>query len=297
MSLFASSDPSQPHALLPSCNTVWPFLQQFWKSCSVIFHSDSTVLSICWHVLISGGFFLDYLNCWYLLCTPLIFLPFLLCLLTLVDPYAYLKETLTACLANRRTIYVASFWTWCKSVWPSQCSLFAGAILLLSPRPGCPMGCLPLPRPTGTSRALRPSLAPIRSCPYLDFEHNLTLELLVTENDRLSVTENLEERLSKMCPQCQLAARQESLHGRGSLSEKPEPLQWFLSRPKNLPRKSCIHSSQWQPCPGFTAYDCAGLFLHFLHNDCLSFFPPTGKSKLYLRETETRGAPSTSFLS
>lgn len=33
------------------------------------------------------------------------------------------------------------------------------------------------------------------------------------ENDRLRVTGNLEERLSKMCPQCQLAARQESLCG------------------------------------------------------------------------------------
>lgn len=152
MSLFAYSDPSQPHALLPSCNTIWPFLQQFWKSCSVIFHSDSTVLSICWHVLISGDFSLDYLNCWYLLCTPLIFLPFLLCLLIL-DPYAYLKETLTACLAKRRTTNVASFWTWCKLVWPSQCTLFAGAIFLFPPCPGCPRGCLFPFLPAGASRA------------------------------------------------------------------------------------------------------------------------------------------------
>lgn len=160
------------------------------------------------------------LNCWSLLCTPLIFLPFLLCLLTLADPYFYLKETPTAHLANRRTIYGASIWISscfcferggkCISMHKGH-QLCQGSSLLatVSSAPGvCVSPCSLL-----VQQHQRLLLDAIRSRPYLDFEDNLTFELLIMENDRLSVTENLEERLSKMCPWCQLAARQESLRG------------------------------------------------------------------------------------
>lgn len=95
--------------------------------------------------------------------------------------------------------------------WPT---LFARAILFLPLCPGCPGGYLsPQPPDCWNQQSRRPSLDPVRLWPYLDFEDNLTLELLIMENDRLSVTGNLEERLSEMCPQCQVAARQESLRG------------------------------------------------------------------------------------
>lgn len=47
----------------------------------------------------------------------------------------------------------------------------------------------------------------------MDFESNLTFESLIMGNDRFSVAGSLKERLSGTCPRCQLAARQESLHG------------------------------------------------------------------------------------
>lgn len=78
--------------------------------------------------------------------------------------------------------------------------------------------------------------------------------------------------------------------------EQPERLQQFLFLSKNLPTRSCTTkvsgSLVLTSCPL-----AAQGFFHFLWSDYPSFFPPAGISKLYLRERETRGELSISFLS
>lgn len=105
------------------------------------------------------------------------------------------------------------FWTWWQVYlnaqrWPTLPGQFSSCHCVQAAPGVCGSPCSLLEQ-----QLQRPLLDAIRSWLYLDFEDNLTLELLIMENDRLSVTGNLEERLSKMCPWCQLAARQESLRG------------------------------------------------------------------------------------
>lgn len=196
----------------------------------MIFHSGSTVLSICWHVLISGAFSLDLSQLLvstlhsfgispFSLVSTYLSRSILLLLRDTDSPSCQQENHLCGQHLDAKYMKLLFFWTWLQvnltvSMHKGD-QLYLLAILFVPPCPGCPGGCLSSPPAPAcwNQQSRRPLLDPIRSWPYLDFEDNLTLELLIMENDRLCVTGNLEERLSKMCPQCQLAARQESLRG------------------------------------------------------------------------------------
>lgn len=230
VSLFAHSDLSQPHALPSFCNIQYDLFRSSYEK------------AVPWYFILvqpscpSVGMF------WSLEVFPLIYLSQLL-VSTLhsfdISPFSLVSTYLSRSILllvrdtdspscqqenhlcgqhlDAKCMKLLFFWTWWQVSLPI--SMHKGDQLCL---PGqfsschraqaAPGGCLSTPRLLEPAE-LEAFARPIRSWPYLDFEDNLTLELLIMESDRLSVTGNLEERLSKMCPRCQLAARQESLHG------------------------------------------------------------------------------------
>lgn len=117
----------------------------------MIFHSGSTILSICWYVLISGGFSLDLSQLLVSTLHSFDISPFSFLLLTLADLY-YKRHWQQPILPTREPFMWSAFWCQVHEAafllnlkatslwkWPT---LFTGAILLLPPCLSCTGCCL-----------------------------------------------------------------------------------------------------------------------------------------------------------
>ena len=106
----------------------------------------------------------------------------------------------------------------------------------------------------------------------LDLEDNSTFESPIMGNDRFSVAGSLKERFFGTCPLCQLAARQESLHGipYSAFCKRTAWTIATISLPLWKFAYEILHSkSRWQPCPAFVSSGCAGI--SSLSLECLLF--------------------------
>lgn len=232
----------------------------------MIFHSGSTVSSMCWHVLISGGFSLDLSQLLVSTLRSFDISPFSLVstylsrsiLLLIRDtdsPPCQRENHLCGQHLDAKRMRLLFFWTWWQV--SLTISVRKGGQLCL---PGQFSSCLCAQAAPGVASPLatcwsqqswRPLLDPIRSWPYLDFEDNLTLELLIVENDRLSVIGKPWGEAFQNVPWMSAGCGAGLPAWRSSvcllLKSSLARLSRFVSLPENPRRKSCVCGSPWQP--------------------------------------------------